>query len=196
MKNIKIILLLSLIIQSSCTVEDLSTNNYTFYNSTDYELNIVAHEKLSLGNTDFSYKINPNESISFQLSDFSGLFDFIPKEHTDRVIAYKFNSTKDFHYTIIDYEYQIKYVVSGSTKSALITYNGSTGSIGQTTRNLPYTIGIKNFKDDFVYLSAQSEDGYGNVKVEIFVEDKLKYSSQAGGFNIAEVSGPWINPYN
>jgi hypothetical protein len=191
MKRIGILFLFILI---SCSEDDLSTTKYSFYNSTEYELNIVA-SNISIGNNDFSYNINPQESISFTLSDFTGLFDFIPIIQTDRVFDYKFNISDSFDYRIIDYEYEIKYVVSGTANSALITYNTSSGGTGQTTRSLPYELSYKNFGDDWVYLSAQGEDGYGYVIVEIFVEDNLKYTSQAGGFNIATVSGDWINLY-
>lgn len=195
MKIIKRILILILFVQFSCSQDDLSTIQYKFYNSTDFELNIVANKDISSGNTDFSYQIQPKETISFKISDFYGLFDFVPKVQTDRVFKSKYNSTDGFDYTIIDCEYEIKYVVSGTAKRALITYNTSSGGTGQTSTSLPFIKGYKNFGDDWVYLSAQGEDGDGFVKVEIFVEDKLKYSYQASGFGIATVSGDWINLY-
>lgn len=192
MKKLSILFLLIL---ASCNEQDFSTT-YTFYNSTDFELNIQADEELSFGTNDFSYLIGANETISFTLEDFGGLFIFVPLETTERVFASKFNINQDFSYRIIDYDYQIKYLVSGTADSALITYSTSSGGIGQTTRALPYAISYKNFGDDWVSLSAQGEDGNGFVTVEIFVEDDLKYSGQAGGFGVATASGSWINLYN
>lgn len=186
-------LLIVALILTSCSKEDYSKFNYTFYNSTEFDLIIVANEEISSGNTDFSYSIKSKETITFSLSGFYGLFNFIPSTPTERVFDYKFNSYEDLDYTIISYEYEIKYMVSGTTNKASITYNTSSGGTGQSTRTLPYSIRYKNFNDDWVYLSAQSEDGMGTVKVEIFVEDKLKYSDQASGFGIATASGDWIN---
>lgn len=196
MKFIKKISVLILLMMISCSEEDYSKFEYTFYNSTDFDLAIVPDEKYNLENSEFSFMIKPKETISFSLSGFYGLFDFIPTQSTEKVFDVKYDINNELKYKIINYDYQIKYVVSGSAKRATITYNTSSGGTGQTTRNLPYTNSYKHFGDDWVYLSAQSEDGDGYVKVEIFVEDKLKYSSQAGGFEIATASGSWINLYN
>ena len=191
----KIYLILIAVLVFSCNADDLSTFNYKFYNSTEFDLTIIADKEVSSGNTNFSYKIKPNETISFSISDFYGLFDFVPDVDTDRVFNYKFKSNGGLEYKIIDYEYKIKYVVSGLDNQATITYNTSSGETGQVTRILPFTRGYKDFKDDWVYLSAQGNNENSSVKVEIFVEDKLKYSSQANGFGIATVSGDWINIY-
>ena len=194
MKKIYLILILVLAFPS-CSKDDLSAFDYKFYNSTKFDLSIIADKEVSSGNTNFNYKIKSNETISLNIPDFYGLFDFVPTVETDRVFDYKFKSNGGLEYKIIDYEYKIKYVVSGLDNQATITYNTSNGETSQVTRILPFTRGYTYFKDDWVYLSAQGNNENGSVKVDIFVEDKLKYSSQANGFGIATASGDWINIY-
>ena len=113
----------------------------------------------------------------------------------------------------------VKYIVLGYSSimdtvpcKVSVTYSNSQGGTEQINgiqlKKKPSTIGMgkveddvgflgeliaeyKNFPiDEFMYLSAQNQNDFGNIMVDIFVDGvPFKYSLAKGGYSIATASG-------
>jgi len=86
-------------------------------------------------------------------------------------------------------EVEATYRVSGTAKSASLTYETPTGT-EQRTVNLPWSKTYKFSKGDFAYISAQNQGEVGTVKVEIKVDGTVwKHAESSGAYVIASCSG-------
>ncbi len=86
--------------------------------------------------------------------------------------------------------YLVTYSVSGSTKSASLTYANSQGGTAQETVSVPWSKQYTFKKGDFLYISAQNEQDTGSVTTDIRVNGVLtKTATSSGAYVIATASG-------
>ncbi len=172
-------LLLSLLLFFSCTKNDYLYSE-VFQNETDYDVIVTNRE----GSPDFTLEVPAHSTKTFNTNDLYGLFT-ITSNQTD--LNFNYNLEDGVNH-IFCYEYMVLYKVYGTVESADITLNNSEGKIHQGTYYLPCEFGFDYFKDDFKYISAQS-NGYGSLTVEYYKYDVLIDSDQCNGnFCIATAS--------
>lgn len=85
----------------------------------------------------------------------------------------------------------VKYEIRGTARSVDITLNNPTGGTEQySNAGLPSNFTYNDFKDNFLYISAQNQGEYGTVTVNILVNGILyKTSTSSGAYVIATASG-------
>ena len=85
----------------------------------------------------------------------------------------------------------VRYEVSGTAESVDISLSNAMGGFEQYKNvRLPYSVSYSDYRDDFVYISAQNNGDSGTVNVAIYVNGKLfKSSSSYGAYAIADASG-------
>jgi len=92
-----------------------------------------------------------------------------------------------------DYEeivpYEVEYLVKGSNAS--ITYQNTDGGTSQHSNvNLPWSYKFNSIGDTWVYCSAQNQNSWGTVRVEVKVNGNIKFeSSSSGAYVIASAHG-------
>jgi len=86
---------------------------------------------------------------------------------------------------------KVEYVVSGTATSALVTMNGPNGDVVQYVNAfLPKIYRYSDYKDWFIYVSAQNNGTTGIIVVAIFIDDVLyKSDTNSGAYVTAVVSG-------
>jgi len=78
--------------------------------------------------------------------------------------------------------YNVEYKITGTASTVDVTLNNSTGGTEQFSNvPLPVTYTYNDFKDWFLYISAQNQGTSGSVTVSIYVNDDLKKSSTSSG---------------
>lgn len=86
--------------------------------------------------------------------------------------------------------HSITYHVDGSTSKASLTYNNAQGGSQQEEVSIPWKKTFSVKRGDFLYISAQNKEAYGNIEVKILVDGKQFKSSEAsGGYTIASANG-------
>ncbi len=88
----------------------------------------------------------------------------------------------------------VQYTVSGSTGTsfdkAAITYSDDKGATQQTLVALPWTKSFFGKKGGFLYVSAQNQNNFGYVSVEIKINSTVfKEASSTSPYGIATASG-------
>jgi len=79
-----------------------------------------------------------------------------------------------------------------TSTSADITYSTPQGGTGQRTVSLPYNLRFDSFPDSFYYISAQNNNEFGNITVEIYYEDNKRATDFcSGSFCIATASASY-----
>ncbi len=88
-------------------------------------------------------------------------------------------------------KYDVQYRITGTCSSVDITYSNQYGGTEQNKNViLPCFVGFNARSGHFLYISAQNNDKYGSVIVEIYKKGKLyKKSESSGAYVIASVSG-------
>ena len=93
---------------------------------------------------------------------------------------------------------EVLYRVSGNdTSHAAVTCRNAQGGTEQHKVELPWELPLAVEPGQFVYLSAQNQEEYGGVVVEILIEGKpWKKSESEGAHTIATASDnvPWGDP--
>jgi len=93
--------------------------------------------------------------------------------------------------TLFTSGYQVKYVVSGSARSAFVTYFNETGGTEQINANLPWSKEMNVELGAPLSLVAQS-DGVGSITCEIWVNgEKKKSSTSTAEYGVVTCSD-WI----
>lgn len=87
--------------------------------------------------------------------------------------------------------YRIEYRVSGTTRSADLTYTNRTGDTEQADRQFtPWDLEFDARSGQFLYISAQNNAESGTVKCQIFVNGiEVKQAESRGAYVIATCSG-------
>jgi len=86
--------------------------------------------------------------------------------------------------------HSITYHVDGSTSKASLTYQNAQGGSQQEDASVPWRKTISAKSGDFLYISAQNKESYGDIRVRILVDGKKFRNSEAsGGFTIASANG-------
>lgn len=86
----------------------------------------------------------------------------------EKFVFFEYSSDSKFIFAIYDFFLQYRITGSNGAETARLTWEGSNGGTGQSTIDLPYVIEYdESFSDDFYYISAQIENGYGTIRVEI-----------------------------
>jgi len=86
----------------------------------------------------------------------------------------------------IDYTYE----VTGSAKSAIVSYTTESGSISQEKSSIPWEKCYSGYAGDIVTISAQNGGSSGDLSVKIYKEGRLfKSSSASGPYGVASTSG-------
>lgn len=84
----------------------------------------------------------------------------------------------------------VTYSVEGSASTVSLTYNNGQGGTEQEKAAVPWTRNITAKEGDFLYISAQNQDEYGDVIVRITVDgQEVKRSNSSGRYSIANASG-------
>ena len=84
----------------------------------------------------------------------------------------------------------VSYQVTGSARSAMLTYANAQGGTEQATVALPWSADYNMSQGDFLYISAQNQDSAGDVTTTIQVDGStFKTSTSSGGYVIATASG-------
>jgi RNA polymerase subunit RPABC4/transcription elongation factor Spt4 len=84
----------------------------------------------------------------------------------------------------------VVYEVDGSATSASLTYQNGQGGTEQEKVVLPWRKSITVKERDFLYISAQNQDKYGDIVVHIIADgEEIKRSSASGAYSIASASG-------
>ncbi|WP_375579068.1 hypothetical protein ABWH96_18950 [Marivirga tractuosa] len=136
--------------------------------------------------------VEPDESMP--LKEYGSITDnYIFKLPSDEEKFVYFEYSNDGKFIFAIYDFYLQYIITGSNgaEEASLTWETSNGGTGQNTVNLPYTIEYDTpFSDDFYYISAQIENGYGTIKVEIINRFGNVVDSDAatGEFAIATAS--------
>ena len=86
---------------------------------------------------------------------------------------------------------EVEYRITGSASTVDVTLNNSDGGTEQYSGvSVPHTYSYSNFRDWFLYISAQNNDSYGSVTVAIYLNGVLKKSAtSSGAYVIATASG-------
>ncbi len=86
--------------------------------------------------------------------------------------------------------HSVTYYVEGSTGSASLTYNNEQGGTQQEKVSVPWQKSFSMQRGNFVYISAQNQQSFGDISVRIVVDGKeFKRSEASGGYTIASASG-------
>jgi hypothetical protein len=87
--------------------------------------------------------------------------------------------------------YKVKYEVTGSAKTASLTYNNHQGATEQKGEvQLPWDYEFSAEKGMHCYISAQNQGASGDIEATIFVNGKeVKSSHSEGAYVIATASG-------
>jgi hypothetical protein len=86
--------------------------------------------------------------------------------------------------------HSVTYYVEGSTSSASLTYNNEQGGTQQEKVSVPWQKTFSMRGGNFIYISAQNQESYGDITVRIVVDGKeFKRSNASGGYTIASASG-------
>lgn len=179
----RLIIFITLISLTSCENDDISSNDYTFRNPTEFDVIVKPNLELSQPNApDFDFPVNAGETRTYKSDFIYGIFE-INSNNTQRNFFYDLiGDTR----VIYSFENKVEYRIYGTASSADLTYSTPSGGTGQTTVSLPHTIEYDSFEDGFLYISAQNNDEFGTINVEVYFEDNLKSSdSCSGSFCIA-----------
>jgi hypothetical protein len=85
---------------------------------------------------------------------------------------------------------RVTYKVTGTVHGASLAYLNSSGGTEQQTVNLPWQLAFDAPVGTIVYLSAQKEAEWGNVKAEIYEETELLQSAESTSpYGLATVGG-------
>lgn len=113
--------------------------------------------------------VEPNESMP--LKEYGSITDnyiFELPSDEEKFVYFEYSSDGKFIFAIYDFYLQYKITGSNGAEEASLTWETASGGTGQSTVDLPYTIEYDTpFKDDFYYISAQIDNGYGTIRVEI-----------------------------
>src|SRR5574341_622872 len=87
--------------------------------------------------------------------------------------------------------YSVTYLVEGTANKASLTYNNEQGGTQQENGVLvPWQKSIYIQSRTFLYISAQNQGPYGDIRVRIIVNgSEFKRSDSSGGYAIASASG-------
>ncbi|TDE53798.1 hypothetical protein [Flavobacterium sp. GT3P67] len=176
----RIILLLITIIFFGCSSnDDAPKESYSFENRTDYNVTISPYDSKFDNAPDFEFKISPNEKKTYSSEYIYTAFKIKSSESIQN-FTYK---SRDGVRVIYSFHKALEYKITGTSKSADITYVGSNGETHQETVPVPYTVSYNQFGNDFKYISAQNNDKVGGgLTVELFIEDNLISSKTCGSF--------------
>jgi hypothetical protein len=84
----------------------------------------------------------------------------------------------------------VLYQVTGSAKSASLTYANESGGTEQQTVAVPWKLEFRRSPGTFVYLSAQKQEEYGTVHVAIYSDGTLLQQAESSEeYGIASASG-------
>jgi len=84
----------------------------------------------------------------------------------------------------------VTYKVTGSARSASLTYKNATGGTEQANVDLPWTLRFDAESGSSVYLSAQKRDEFGKLEAKIYIDgDLLQKADSSSPYAIASVSG-------
>ena len=165
----KLFLLLSyLILFSACSSED-EQNSYTFRNSTNVDVIVKPFENLLDGAPMFYFEIPAGETKTYKTDYQYSIFD-IDSDVSNLNFSYNFQGDTR---VIYGFQKKVMYKITGTSNSANLTYVNSSGNTIQTTVSVPHTIGFDSFSGNFKYISAQSNNSSGSIRVEYFYEDSL-----------------------
>ncbi len=86
--------------------------------------------------------------------------------------------------------HKVKYIVSGATSSASLTYENEHGNTEQISKaKVPIEIPVEMRDGAFLYISAQNQEEYGSIVTEIEVDGKsYNRTTSQGGYVIATSS--------
>ena len=83
----------------------------------------------------------------------------------------------------------VRYVVTGDTNTANVTYRNAQGEREQVRVGVPWTISFEARKGAPLYLSARNAKAYGSISCEIFVNGtSVRHVSSEGGYKTASCS--------
>ena len=178
----KIVLLLACVFVFSCVdSDDLSTQDYTFYNSTDFNLKIVP-DSYNLDEHDFSFPIKSKETKTISVDDYFGIFEFEPETQTDKVIEYDFQGDTRVIYS---FDYRVKYVISGTSKKAeLIIYD-----VIRPTADKGPRFKVKGYDQEFIKMNSNSYLGLSLRKDMIETEEAATKKYGVGPGAVRFISG-------
>lgn len=99
--------------------------------------------------------------------------------------------TSSADYTPSSSSHEVTYEVTGTARSASVTYqNGSGGTSQEADMAVPWRRSFNMSGGDFLYISAQNQGEYGSVVTTIYVDGALfKTSTSSGAYVIADASG-------
>jgi hypothetical protein len=185
----KIILLFFLtLLTISCTGDDSKSNSYTFRNSTSFEVIVSSNEDFLDGAPNFNFPIPAGETGTYKSENRYFLFE-IKSNESDKIFNYEFQGDTRVIYNFND---KVLYKILGNATSADITYSTPQGGTGQGTVSLPYNLRFDSFPDSFYYISAQNNNEFGNITVEIYYEDNKRATDFcSGSFCIATASASY-----
>lgn len=85
---------------------------------------------------------------------------------------------------------KVTYSVTGSTRSASLTYTNGSNGTEQRTVDLPWSASFEGTPGQHIYLSAQNQEDTGSVRVTISVNGReVKRSDSSGAYAIATANG-------
>jgi hypothetical protein len=173
-----LIIFVTITVLTSCIDDDLLSNDYTFSNPTIYDVKVKPNLELSQPDApDFELNVNAGETKTYKSDFIYGIFE-ITSNTTDRNFFYDFEGNSNVIYS---FEHKVEYKIYGTANSADLTYSTPSGGTGQRTVSLPYSIEYDSFGDSFLYISAQKNDEFGTINVEIYYEDNLRSSDSCSG---------------
>ena len=162
---------------SSCESDDNNSNDYTFRNPTQFDVIVKPNLELSQPNApDFDFPVNAGETRTYKSDFIYGIFE-INSNNTQRNFIYDLiGDTR----VIYSFENKVEYKIFGTATSADLTFSTPSGGT-ETTVSLPHNIEYDSFADGFLYISAQNNDEFGTINVEVYFEDSLKSSDFCSG---------------
>ncbi|WNB18318.1 hypothetical protein [Marivirga arenosa] len=136
--------------------------------------------------------VEPGESMP--LKEYGSITDnykFELPSDEEKFVYFEYSNDGEFIFAIYDFYLQYNIIGSNGAERASLTWETSSGGTGQSTVDLPYTIEYDEpFEDDFYYISAQIDNGYGTIRVEIINRFKETVDSDeaTGEYEIATAS--------
>jgi len=84
----------------------------------------------------------------------------------------------------------VRYVIKGSTRRGSMTWANAQGGTEQGEFNIPWEKSFTMEDGDFAYISAQNDQGFGEITCQIWVGSvKWRESTSTGAYSIVSCSG-------